>query len=293
MMSDVYPELNEERKSIDEWLGSEEESFGRTLEQGTALLAELIDQAKAANTSWIGADDAFKLHDTFGFPYDLTRELLAEQGLSVDDDGFHELMEEQRERARSGAATAHGSEDDHDVVRAFARDAGFETRLRRLRAHRDWRQVVASLARRNSSLLTKFPESPFYPEGGGQVADSGVVVTESGRGRVTDVFRIGDDQAVEVELVEGELKQGEPARLEVDAAARHATACNHTATHLLHAALRAAARHPRAPGRLGRAARQAALRLHPRQGPESPTRSPGSRTTSTAGSSRATRCALS
>jgi alanyl-tRNA synthetase len=241
MMSGAYPELEAERKSIDEWLGSEQESFGRTLEQGTALLDDLIEQAKSGNTSWISADDAFKLHDTFGFPYDLTRELLAEQGLSVDDSGFHELMEEQRQRARSGAATAHGSQDDHDVVRAFTREAGFETRFvgyERTEVEQVVEKVVVSPTRHNASLLMKFAESPFYPEGGGQVADTGVVETDSGRGRVTDVFRVGDDQAVEVTLDQGEFKQGERARLEVDLAARHATACNHTATHLLHAALR-------------------------------------------------------
>ena len=80
----------------------------------------LIAEAKESGTSWIEAADAFKLHDTYGFPYDLTKELLAEQGLSVDDGGFEELMEEQRQRARVGAATAHGSENDHEKVIAFA-----------------------------------------------------------------------------------------------------------------------------------------------------------------------------
>src|ERR1700759_1624800 len=84
------------------------------------MLERLIAEAREASTSWIEAEDAFKLHDTYGFPYDLTKELLAEQGLAVDDDGFAELMEEQRTRARTGAATAHGSEDTHGVVIAIA-----------------------------------------------------------------------------------------------------------------------------------------------------------------------------
>ena len=78
------------------------------------MLERLIAEARESDTSWIDAADAFKLHDTYGFPYDLTKELLAEQGLAVDDDGFVELMEEQRTRARTGAATAHGSEDTHE-----------------------------------------------------------------------------------------------------------------------------------------------------------------------------------
>ena len=133
IMGDAYPELAAERETIARWVADEEESFGRTLERGTELLERLVAEAKEAETSWIDAADAFKLHDTYGFPYDLTKELLAEQGLSVDDGGFEELMEEQRQRARVGAATAHGSEDRHEKVIAFAAEApptrfvGYET----------------------------------------------------------------------------------------------------------------------------------------------------------------------
>ena len=93
MMGDTYPEIASARETIDQWVGDEEESFGRTLERGTELLEQLVAEAKQAGTSWIEAGEAFKLHDTYGFPYDLTKELLAEQGLSVDDQGFEELMD--------------------------------------------------------------------------------------------------------------------------------------------------------------------------------------------------------
>ena len=116
IMGSTYPELAAERETIARWVGDEEESFGRTLERGTELLERLVAEAKESETSWIEAADAFKLHDTYGFPYDLTKELLAERGLSVDDGGFEELMEEQRQRARGGAATAHGSEDRHTAL---------------------------------------------------------------------------------------------------------------------------------------------------------------------------------
>ena len=132
IMGAVYPELRAERESIHRWLSAEEESFGRTLEQGTRLLADLVDRAKAGGTSWIDARDAFQLHDTYGFPYDLTRELLQLEGLSVDDAGFHELMEEQRDRARTAAARAHGSENEHEQVTEFARQAGFDDAVRGL-----------------------------------------------------------------------------------------------------------------------------------------------------------------
>src|SRR5690349_14746902 len=123
IMGEAYPELVAERETIARWVGDEEESFGRTLERGTELLERLVAEAKESGTSWIDAAAAFKLHDTYGFPYDLTKELLAENGLSVDDQGFQELMEEQRQRARVASATAHGSENTHERVLAFAEAA--------------------------------------------------------------------------------------------------------------------------------------------------------------------------
>jgi alanyl-tRNA synthetase len=252
-MGAAYPELIAERATIHEWLASEEESFGRTLEQGTRLLGEVIAQAKTAGTSWISAEDAFKLHDTYGFPYDLTKELLTEEGLAVDDAGFRELMDEQRERARMGTARAHGAEDDHDRVLTFARNAGFQSKFVGYEST-DVSTNVAALSRLDGTALAKFPESPFYAEGGGQVSDSGTVETESGVARVEEVYRLGDDQAVSIALERGELKEGERARLVVDKRLRHATACNHTATHLLHAALR---------GRLGTHVRQAGSAVRP------------------------------
>ena len=116
MMGTAYPHLVAERENVRRWVGDEEQAFGRTLDRGTELLARLIDDAKRSNTSWIDASEAFRLHDTYGFPYDLTKELLAEQGLSVDDDGFEVLMEQQRERARAGVAPV---EDRHEAVISF------------------------------------------------------------------------------------------------------------------------------------------------------------------------------
>ena len=197
----------------------------------------MIARARGDGTSWIAAEDAFKLHDTYGFPYDLTKELLHEEGLAVDDAGFHELMDEQRERARTGAARAQGSEDDHEAVLSFSRDAGFQSKFVGYE-NTEVNTSIAALSRRDGVVLMKFPESPFYAEGGGQVADTGTVETESGLARVEDVYRLGDDQAVAAAVERGELKEGERARLVVDRRLRHATACNHTATHLLHAALR-------------------------------------------------------
>jgi alanyl-tRNA synthetase len=235
IMGDAYPELVAERETIARWVGDEEESFGRTLERGTELLEQLVAEAKERETSWIDAADAFRLHDTFGFPYDLTKELVAEQGLAVDNGGFEELMEEQRQRARSGAATAHGSEDRHERVSASpgaaapTRFVGYET----LRATTG----LAAVEPEDGRALVKLEESPFYAEGGGQVADSGLLRWDGGEAKVLDVYRVGEDQALEVEP-SGEIDESAAVEAEVDRETRHATMRNHTATHLLHAALR-------------------------------------------------------
>jgi alanyl-tRNA synthetase len=250
-MAGAYPELAAERGTIARWVGDEEESFGHTLERGTELLERLVAEAREAGTSWIDAADAFQLHDTYGFPYDLTKELLGEQGLSVDDGGFEELMEEQRQRARVGAATAHGAEDRHEKVIAFAAEApptrfvGYES----LRATTG----LAAVAADDGRALVKLEESPFYAEGGGQVADSGVLRWSGGEAEVLDVYRVGDDQVLEVAAV---LAGAEEAAVdaEVDGETRHATMRNHTATHLLHAALRE---------RLGEHVRQAGSAVRP------------------------------
>src|SRR5919109_132435 len=244
VMGDAYPDLKREWPTIERWARSEEESFGRTLEQGERLLADLVSRAREENTSWVAAEDAFRLHDTFGFPYELTKELLAEEGLSVDDHGFEELMERAREVSRAGSsrtrARAEAGPDvhvDHDEVSRFARQAGFRTLF--VGYETTEAETVLRVAEgADGWMLGKLEESPFYPEGGGQVSDSGVVETPSGRATVVDVYRLGDDQALALEPVEGEVGPGEEARAMVERTTRLATMRNHTATHLLHAALR-------------------------------------------------------
>jgi alanyl-tRNA synthetase len=237
VMGDVYPQLHAEAATIQKWASAEEEHFGRTLVQGERLLADLIGRAKEAETSWIDAEDAFRLHDTFGFPYEMTKELLAEDGLSVDDQGFRELMEKAREVARGGASVRRAGGEEHEQVVSFARAAAVPTRFVGYEAT-EWETVIAAIDRVNGRYLAKLEESPFYAEGGGQVSDGGVVETPSGLARVEGVYRLGDDQAVALELVEGEVGPGEQALARVDRERRLATMNNHTATHLLHAALR-------------------------------------------------------
>ncbi len=172
----------------------------------------------------------------------MTRELLAEQGLSVDDQGFEELMERAREvsRSRKGRATASAGNEvhvEHEDVLRFARQAGFRTRF--VGYETTEAQTVLRVAERADGwVLAKLEESPFYPEGGGQVSDTGSLETPGGRARVVDVYRLGDDQALALEPMEGDIGAGEPVTASVERAVRLATMRNHTATHLLHAALR-------------------------------------------------------
>jgi alanyl-tRNA synthetase len=239
VMADAYPHLASEYGTILRWVGDEEQSFGRTLDRGSELLARVIAEAKRQSTSWIDAEEAFRLHDTYGFPYDLTKELLAEEGLSVDDEGFEALMDQQRERARVGSGAA--VPDRHEAVISFV-GASPPTEFvgyRELSAQTSL--AAAQPLGEDGALLVKLEESPFYPEGGGQVADSGVVRWDGGEVEVDDVYRVGDDQALR--LAAGSGRQAEPragVRVEarVDHETRHATMRNHTATHLLHAALR-------------------------------------------------------
>jgi alanyl-tRNA synthetase len=248
-MADVYPHLAEERDTILRWVSDEEQSFGRTLDRGTELLDRLISEATERGTSWVDAADAFKLHDTYGFPYDLTKELLAEQGLSVDDSGFEALMEQQRARARTGAEAV--TPDRHAEVIAFVSGAP-ETQFVGYETLHATTSVVASRDTDGAPLL-KLEESPFYAEGGGQVADSGSVRWNGNATTVLDVYRLGEDQALRIEGP-NVPEAGQRVEAQVERATRHATMRNHTATHLLHAALR---------DRLGTHVRQAGSAVRP------------------------------
>jgi alanyl-tRNA synthetase len=241
VMEGAYPELRVNADAIARWAAAEEEGFGRTLATGERLLADIVARAQEDHSSWVSAEDAFRLHDTYGFPYELTRELLAEAGLSVDDQGFEELMERAREISRGGGSRAQAGADSlhvqHDEVLRFARSAGFRTEFvgyETIEAD----SVLRATERVDGWVLAKLEQSPFYPEGGGQVSDTGQVETTSGRARVVDVFRLGDDQALALEPLEGEIAPGDEVRALVEREPRLATMRNHTATHLLHAALR-------------------------------------------------------
>ena len=239
LMGGEYPELHRQHDSIQKWLRDEEVGFGRTLAQGTKLVEELIARALETGAEAISAADAFRLHDTHGFPIDLTLELVAEHGLGIDEEGFELLMGEQRGRARASGGRGRVDDAVRERAAALAAAAGFATDFVGYETT-DQETTVGALERDDGRILVKLLESPFYATGGGQVADSGWIECADGGclARVDDVVRIGDDQVLAVLAERGEPKAGERVRAHVDRGARHATEANHTATHLLHAALR-------------------------------------------------------
>jgi len=241
IMGHEYGQLVRNSESISRWLNSEEETFGRTLDEGAKLLDELIARAQESGDEGISAADAFRLHDTHGFPIDLTLELVTEHGLGVDEQGFESLMEEQRRQSRAVGARTQAGAEVREQAAALAGASGFKTEFKGYETTAVETTVGAVEPQgEDGRVLVKLLESPFYATGGGQVHDAGYIECEDGDclARVEDVLRVGDDQVVAVIPERGALRNGERVHAHVDRAARHATACNHTATHLLHAALR-------------------------------------------------------
>jgi alanyl-tRNA synthetase len=244
LMGGAYPELIEQAGSTDMWLAGEEETFGRTLVRGDTLLNEEIRAARAEGRP-VPAEFVFRLYDTDGFPVEMTRELLAEEGLSVEGD-VEALMERQRARSRGARAEMNvgvqlqATAVSSGQVASFAQEVEPQTEFTGYQRESQHTSIAGAQQIGDRTWLLKLPESPFYPAGGGQVSDTGTLECEHGdcRARILEVFRVGSDQSIAAEFLEGEPTVGESVLARVDHLARHETEANHTATHLLHAALR-------------------------------------------------------
>jgi alanyl-tRNA synthetase len=222
-----YPELEQNRHVVQETVRAEEERFSETLSQG------MREFEKLPSNEPISAADAFRLAATYGFPIELTVELGGERGQAVDVDRYRELMEQHKEISRAG-----GERSAAQRAVEFAQAAGFESEFVGYEKTDVLTQIGALEEVGDGLFLAKLRESPFYPEGGGQVSDEGVIEHEE-TGAVAELqeaFRIGDDQAL---LLAGEgFSAGDRARAVVPWSVRFPTMANHTATHLLHKALR-------------------------------------------------------
>jgi alanyl-tRNA synthetase len=228
VMGEAYPDLARNAEFVKGVVEREEDRFRRTLKSGMTRLDEELERSPTR----ISGPVAFQLHDTFGFPIELTRELATERGAAVDEEGFAAAMEEQRRRAKEGAKGAEHQElDDYRSIleefgtTEFTGYTEFETKARVLR-------VLES----GEVFLDR---TPFYAEGGGQVGDTGTITTETGVARVLDTTAAlpGLHRHV-VDIVEGEIHEGQEAAAAIDVERREAIRRNHTGTHLLHWALR-------------------------------------------------------
>src|SRR3954469_7357157 len=246
-MSASYPEVAADFARISGIAYAEEEAFRRTLVAGTALFDTAVAQAKAAGTPALSGVQAFSLHDTYGFPIDVTLEMAGEQGVTVDEAGFRALMKEQRERARADArAKRTGSVDVLDYRRLLAEHGptdwqAYETlrtesRVLGLIAEEDDGPSVAGPGDVTRVVLDR---TPFYAESGGQVADAGFLTWDGGRAEVIDVQRpVKGLIAHQVRVLEGELREGAELAAEVDYDWRLDACQAHSGTHVVHAALR-------------------------------------------------------
>ena len=240
LFGDAYPELVENRAQVTTVAASEEERFAGTLRQGMTLLEAEVDKAKRAGV--LSGDVAFKLHDTFGFPRELTRELLEDAGLSIDEERFESLMSEQRDRARRAAKKEHVEDELAEVASSAGptQFLGYQT----LEAEGHLVALLldgqrSGVAEEGQDVRLILDRTPFYAESGGQVADHGYVRTGGGLIRVVDAQWRPGDVIVHAGVVQsGEVREDEDVHAEVDRVRREATARSHTATHVVHWTLR-------------------------------------------------------
>ena len=241
----AYPELSEKVEYIKKMVKNEEDSFAKTISKGFELLNQILDSADGlgnGTTRVLSGEDAFRLYDTYGFPIDLTKEIIAEKNMAVDEDEFRRLMEEQRVRARNarsaGDAFAFGGVD-LDLDGAQTRFVGYDATdcdARVLAMVCEGERVGAAIAPQKIIVVTD--QTPFYAESGGQVADKGAILGEHCKLAVYDVQKSAGLYLHSCEVLEGELNEGDSVHMEVSHSVRQAIMRNHTCAHLLQAALR-------------------------------------------------------
>ena len=241
IMESYYPEVLEKREFIEKIVRREEETFARTIDAGSNMLDQLLADLKAAGKDTVEGKDIFKLYDTYGFPWELTEEIASERGFTIDHEGFEAAMKEQRERAREARVKGGSMGMQSETLSSITEESVFsyteevlDSTLSVIIADNERTEAVSE-----GQVLLVFAKTPFYAEMGGQVADHGVIKNDKGDivARVTDVQKAPNGQALHTVDVLASLSVGTTYTLEIDSKRRHSVIKNHTATHLLHAAL--------------------------------------------------------
>lgn len=248
VMGKAYPQIVRKQDYIAKIIKQEEETFQSTLSRGLSILEQIIGKVKDSREKIIPGDMVFKMYDTYGFPLELTQEIASEEGLSIDEEGFQRFMEEQRRKARVRVSAGLNAEYDLSLLRNVESECpreeggsftGYEsleneTRILAIIKKGD---MGEKLTQKEEGVVV-LSRTPFYPEGGGQIADRGQISTGEAVGEVFDVQKKGNLIVHRVRMRKGELGKGEKVKTSVDKEKRLSVARSHTGTHLLHAALR-------------------------------------------------------
>ena len=243
IMVDFYPEVKDKTEFVQKVIKNEEERFHETLNEGLTILSKVMEQAKAENKDTISGEDVFRLYDTYGFPVDLTEEYVLEAGLCIDRDGFETEMEKQRDRARAARQTSDSMQTQDSVLGELTVASEFigydqlssKSTVEVIIKEKD----VVSEATKGDVVKVIVDQTPFYAESGGQVADKGSMKAEGVVVSVEDVQKAPNGQNLHtVRVVEGTLTQGMTVTSTVEDTDRIGIVKNHTATHLLHRALK-------------------------------------------------------
>ncbi|BCZ48230.1 alanine--tRNA ligase [Clostridium gelidum] len=241
---DAYPEIEAKKEYIKKVIKIEEDKFRETLDSGIEILNGFVAELKENNKKVLKGADGFKLYDTFGFPMELTKEILEDEGLSLDEDAFHEEMKIQRDRARSARKTSNYMGADVNISDAIAADVetvfdGYDndTLSAEIKVLIEGDDFAETITEGNKAIVVT-DVTPLYAEMGGQIGDTGIIFNDSFKGNVCDTKKnIGGKIIHFVEVLSGELKVGDKVTLEVDRTRRESIKKNHTATHLLDRAL--------------------------------------------------------
>ncbi len=238
----AYPELVEKKDYIQKIISIEEERFASTIDQGEAIIAEYVEELKKSGNTVLDGEAVFKLYDTYGFPLELTEEILAENGCKADVDGFNANMKKQKDQARA----ARRSDDEEGWkeatdAKAFSGETiftGYETTADEGKVTAILTDVEVEMAGENDIVRIVTDKTPFYAEMGGQTGDIGLIYNDMFRAKVLGTTKVNKTYVHKCEILSGEVKLGDDVRLLVSAPNRNAICANHTATHLLHAALK-------------------------------------------------------